>query len=49
MWHTIFGIYLVISGIFAVLYWLMLIVAKQSDKYGIDILEYESKDHTSLS
>jgi hypothetical protein len=45
MWYIILG-YLVVSALFALLFWLVLIVAKRSDKkIDLDLSEEESKDN----
>jgi hypothetical protein len=45
MWYIALGIYLFISALSAILFWIILIVAKQSDnKTPLDPSESESKD-----
>jgi hypothetical protein len=44
MWYAILG-YLLISALFAALFWFVLIVAKRSDKRNpLDFSEHEAKD-----
>jgi len=45
MWYIALGIYLFISALLAMLFWLILIVAKRSDERNTsDISEYEPKE-----
>lgn len=47
MWYIILA-YLIVSALFAILFWLVLIVSKRSDQKTIDFSEDESEDQFSF-